>query len=35
MRDSGDAFHLAIPVVDLDGAEKFYVNGLGCKLARR
>lgn len=35
MRDSRDVFHLAIPVYDLDEAHAFYVNGLGCKLARR
>jgi extradiol dioxygenase family protein len=35
MRESGDVFHLAIPVDDLQAAETFYVDGLGCKLARR
>jgi uncharacterized protein len=35
MRETGDAFHLAIPAVDLDEAYEFYVTGLGCKLARR
>jgi extradiol dioxygenase family protein len=35
MRESRDAFHLAIPARDLDEAEEFYVRGLGCKLARR
>jgi extradiol dioxygenase family protein len=35
MRDMHDAFHLAIPALDLDEAQAFYVNGLGCKLARR
>jgi extradiol dioxygenase family protein len=35
MRESGDAFHLAIPALDLDEAYEFYVSGLGCKLARR
>ncbi len=34
MRDTGDVFHLAIPVGDLDGARHFYVTLLGCKLAR-
>jgi len=34
MRDSGDVFHLAIPVADLDEARRFYVTELGCKLAR-
>jgi extradiol dioxygenase family protein len=35
MRTSHDTFHLAIPVFDLDQAQRFYVDGLGCKLARR
>jgi extradiol dioxygenase family protein len=35
VRESGDVFHLAIPVKDLDEAYGFYVTGLGCKLARR
>lgn len=35
MRDQHDAFHLAIPATDLDEAQRFYVEGLGCKLARR
>ncbi|CUU58879.1 hypothetical protein Ga0074812_1237 [Parafrankia irregularis] len=35
MRDSGDTFHLAIPVYDLAEAVEFYVGRLGCKLARR
>jgi len=35
MRETGDAFHLAIPARDLDEAQEFYVAGLGCKLARR
>jgi uncharacterized protein len=35
VRDSGDAFHLAIPARDLDEAYAFYVEGLGCHLARR
>jgi uncharacterized protein len=35
MRDTRDAFHLAIPVHDLDEAQRFYVTLLGCKLARR
>lgn len=35
MRDPGDAFHLAIPAADLDAAQAFYVDGLGCHLARR
>jgi extradiol dioxygenase family protein len=35
MRDSADAFHLAIPARDLDEAQDFYVAKLGCHLARR
>lgn len=35
MREHTDAFHLAIPARDLDEAERFYVTGLGCHLARR
>jgi extradiol dioxygenase family protein len=35
MRESRDAFHLAIPAHSLDDAYAFYVDGLGCKLARR
>jgi extradiol dioxygenase family protein len=35
MRTRKDAFHLAIPARDLDEAYAFYVEGLGCKLARR
>jgi extradiol dioxygenase family protein len=35
MRDSNNAFHLAIPCADLDAAFGFYVTKLGCKLARR
>jgi uncharacterized protein len=35
MRTSNDVFHLAIPVHDLDAAEHFYVDLLGCKRARR
>jgi uncharacterized protein len=35
MRTTHDAFHLAIPAHDLDEAHRFYVEGLGCKLARR
>ncbi len=35
MRATENAFHLAIPVHDLDAAYGFYVEGLGCKLARR
>jgi uncharacterized protein len=35
VRDADDVFHLAVPVHDLDAAVEFYVEGLGCKLARR
>jgi hypothetical protein len=35
VRESRDVFHLAIPVRDLDEASAFYVDGLGCHLARR
>jgi hypothetical protein len=35
MRTTDDVFHLAIPVHDLDEAQRFYVTLLGCKLARR
>jgi len=35
MRNHLDVFHLAIPARDLDDARRFYVEGLGCTLARR
>ena len=35
MRDVGDAFHVAVPARDLDEAQHFYVDLLGCHLARR
>jgi uncharacterized protein len=35
MRTTCDVFHLAIPVHDLDAAQHFYMDLLGCKLARR
>ena len=35
MRDTDNAFHLAIPAADLDAMQAFYVDGLGCHLARR
>jgi extradiol dioxygenase family protein len=35
VREPGDVFHLAIPARDLDEAQEFYVDGLGCHLARR
>ena len=34
MRNERDAFHIAVPVHNLDTARDFYVGGLGCKLAR-
>jgi uncharacterized protein len=34
MREQRDAFHLAIPSHDLDAARHFYVDLLGCHLAR-
>jgi hypothetical protein len=35
MRDQLDVFHVAIPAFDLQSMEDFYVDLLGCKLARR
>ncbi|MBL4702575.1 MAG: VOC family protein [Phycisphaeraceae bacterium] len=35
MRSTKQIFHLAIPCVDLDEAEYFYTQVLGCRLARR
>jgi extradiol dioxygenase family protein len=35
VRESRDAFHLAIPAYHLEVTEDFYVRQLGCKLARR
>jgi extradiol dioxygenase family protein len=35
MRDSRDAFHVAVPTHDLDAAVEYYVFGLGARLARR
>jgi extradiol dioxygenase family protein len=35
MRDHLDSFHVAIPAYDLASTEEFYVDALGCKLARR
>lgn len=35
MRNSENVFHLAIPCADLDAAECFYVDILGCRRARR
>jgi len=34
VRDPRDACHIAIPARDLAEAQAFYVDGLGCKLAR-
>jgi extradiol dioxygenase family protein len=35
VRESRDAFHLAVPAYHLGDTEDFYVRQLGCKLARR
>jgi uncharacterized protein len=35
VRETRDVFHLAVPSYDLRASEDFYVDGLGCKLARR
>jgi extradiol dioxygenase family protein len=35
MRDPQNVFHLAIPCRDLDEARHFYVERLGCRLARQ
>ena len=35
MGNSEKIFHLAIPCRDLDEAREYYVEGLGCRLARR
>ncbi len=35
MDTSESIFHLAIPCRDLDEAKEFYVDRLGCRLARR
>jgi extradiol dioxygenase family protein len=35
VRSEHDVFHLAIPCRDLDEAASFYVDRLGCRLARR
>ncbi|MDB6156010.1 MAG: glyoxalase-like domain protein [Chthoniobacteraceae bacterium] len=35
MRNSDNVFHLAIPCADLDATKSFYVDQLGCALARR
>ena len=35
MRDPNNVFHLAIPTHDLDAAQAFYVDGMGCRLGRR
>jgi hypothetical protein len=35
MRNPDNVFHLAIPCKDLDETQNFYVEKLGCQLARR
>ena len=35
MRNSENVFHLAIPCADLDATHHFYVDQLGCRMARR
>ncbi|SRR5579883_567266 len=35
MRNSENIFHLAIPCKEVNEAQHFYVEKLGCKLARR
>lgn len=35
MRNPENVFHLAIPCKDLDDTQNFYVEKLGCQLARR
>ena len=35
MRCTENVFHLAIPCRDLDETQAFYVDTLGCRLARR
>ena len=35
MRDINNVFHLAIPCRDLDETYEYYIEKLGCKLARR
>jgi len=35
VRNAMNVFHLAIPSRDLQESKKFYVDGLGCRLARR
>ena len=32
MRTSTDVFHLAVPATDLDEAQRFYVELLGCSV---
>lgn len=31
---SGILFHLAFPILDVEAAKRFYVDGLGCTLGR-
>jgi uncharacterized protein len=35
VRDQLDVCHVAVPAYDLAATEEFYVDGLGCRLARR
>jgi len=35
MRNTQNAFHLAIPAKNLEDTQNFYVRQLGCKLARQ
>ena len=35
MKNSKRLFHIAIPCHDLEQAHEFYVNKMGCRLARR
>ena len=35
MRKSENVFHISIPSADLDASARFFVDVLGCKLARR
>jgi hypothetical protein len=35
MRDQLDVLHVAVPAYDLGSMQTFYVDRLGCKLARR
>jgi extradiol dioxygenase family protein len=35
MRNNEDVFHIAIPSADLDDSREFFVDTLGCRLARQ